>query len=84
MSVTALPTSLKKESEEIFMSFLKEDIYTQFIYYTITFVIVAYTISKGVKKRFERFNNILMPALIGILIILLIYAIQLGWFYESS
>ena len=82
MSVTALPTSLK-ESEEIFMSFLKEDIYTQFIYYTITFAIVAYTISKGVKKGIERFNNILMPALIGILIILLIYAIQLDGFMKA-
>ena len=72
MSVTALPTSLK-ESEEIFMSFLKEDIYTQFIYYTITFAIVAYTISKGVKKGIERFNNILMPALIGIFLALLFF-----------
>ena len=30
MSVTALPASFK-ESEDVFMSFLKEDIYTQFI-----------------------------------------------------
>lgn len=82
MSVTALPASFK-ESEDAFMSFLKEDIYTQFIYYTLTFVIVAYTISKGVKKGIEKLNNILMPALIGILAILLIYTIQLDGFIKA-
>lgn len=82
MSVTALPTSFK-ESEEIFMSFLKEDIYTQFIYYTLTFIMVAYTISKGVKKGIEKLNNILMPSLIGILVILLIYSIQLDGFMKA-
>lgn len=82
MSVTALPASFK-ESEDAFMSFLKEDIYTQFIYYTLTFVIVAYTISKGVKKGIEKLNNILMPALIAILAILLIYTIQLDGFAKA-
>ena len=82
MSVTALPTSFE-ESEKVFMSFLKEDIYTQFVYYTLTFLLVAYTISRGVKKGIEKLNNLLMPSLIGILVILLIYTIQLDGFSKA-
>lgn len=65
------------------MSLLKEDIFTQLIYYTLTFVLVAITISKGVKKGIEKINNILMPALIIILLILLIYSIQLDGFMKA-
>ncbi len=82
ISVTSLPTSFK-ESETLFLSLLKEDIYTQFIYYTLTFVLVAITISKGVKKGIEKMNNILMPSLIIILLILLVYAIQLDGFMKA-
>lgn len=82
MSVTSLPTSFE-ESESIFMGLLKEDVYTQLAYYTLAFVIIAFTISKGVKKGIEKLNNILMPALIIILIILLAYSIQLDGFMKA-
>lgn len=82
ISVTSLPTNFK-ESETIFLSLLKENIYTQLIYYTLTFVLVAITISKGVKKGIEKINNILMPALIIILLILLAYSIQLDGFMKA-
>jgi hypothetical protein len=82
ISVTSLPSNFK-ESETIFLSLLKESIYTQLIYYTLTFVIVAITISKGVKKGIEKMNNILMPSLVIILLILLIYSIQLDGFMKA-
>ena len=82
LSLTALPTSFK-DSENLFSDFLKNDIYTQLIYYTLTFILIALTIANGVKKGIERLNNILMPALILILIALLIYAIQLDGFMKA-
>lgn len=82
LSISSLPTSFK-ESEDVFTNFLKNDILSQFLYYTLTFIIIAYTISKGVKKGIEKLNNILMPSLIGILIFLLIYSIQLDGFYKA-
>ena len=82
LSISSLPTNFK-ESEDVFTNFLKDDILSQFIYYTLTFIIIAYTISKGVKKGIEKLNNILMPSLIGILIFLLIYSIQLDGFYKA-
>lgn len=82
LSLTALPTSFK-DSEELFSNFLKNDIYTQLIYYTLTFILIALTISKGVKKGIEKLNNILMPALILILLLLLVYSIQLDGFIKA-
>ncbi len=82
ISLTALPSSFQN-SEALFSDFLKNDIYSQFIYYTLTFVLIALTISKGVKKGIEKLNNILMPALIIILLILLIYSIQLDGFMKA-
>ncbi|CAM3590505.1 sodium-dependent transporter [Arcobacter aquimarinus] len=82
LSISSLPANFK-ESEEVFSNFVKNDILNQFIYYTLTFIIIAYTISKGVKKGIEKLNNILMPSLIGILIFLLIYSIQLDGFYKA-
>ncbi len=82
ISLTALPSSFQN-SEALFSDFLKNDIYSQFIYYTLTFILIALTISKGVKKGIEKLNNILMPALIIILLILLIYSIQLDGFMKA-
>jgi neurotransmitter:Na+ symporter, NSS family len=82
LSLTALPASFK-DSETLFLGFLKNDIYTQLIYYTLTFALIALTISKGVKKGIEKLNNILMPALMLILLALLIYATQLDGFMKA-
>lgn len=82
VSVSSLPSNFK-ESENLFMSFLKNDILSQIFYYTLACVLIAYTISKGVKKGIEKMNNILMPSLIFILTFLLIYSIQLDGFYKA-
>lgn len=82
LSITSLPTSFE-ESETAFLGFMKNDIYTQLCYYTLTFIIIAFTISKGVKRGIEKLNNILMPALILILLGLLVYAMQLDGFMKA-
>ena len=82
ISITSLPQNFQ-EAETAFMSLLKDDIYIQLFYYTLAIVIIAYTISKGIKKGIEKLNNILMPALIIILLFLLIYSIQLDGFSKA-
>ncbi len=82
ISITALPQNFQ-EAENAFMGLLKEDIYTQIFYYSISMFLVAYTISKGIKKGIEKLNNILMPSLIIILLFLLIYAFQLDGFGKA-
>ena len=82
LSATSLPSSFN-ESENVFMTFLKNDTFSQIFYYSITCLIIAYTISKSVKKGIEKMNNILMPALMIILVCLLIYSIQLDGFFKA-
>jgi len=82
IAATSLPTNVS-EAEVLFLGLLKEDITSQLIYYTIAFLIIAYTISKGVKKGIERLNNILMPALLIILIIMFFYSMTLDGFQQA-
>ena len=82
LALTQLPQDFI-EAEAVFMKLLQQDIYTQLFYYTLAFLTIAYTISKGVKKGIEKLNNVLMPSLILILAILLIYSIQLDGFYKA-
>lgn len=82
VAATALPANVQ-EAESVFMSLLQKDIWTQLFYYTLAFIVIAYTISRGVKKGIEKLNNILMPTLIIILAILLVYAIQLDGFTQA-
>ena len=82
ISLTALPQNFQ-EAETAFMGLLKEDVYTQLFYYSIAILLIAYTISKGIKKGIEKLNNILMPSLIIILLFLLIYSIQLDGFAKA-
>lgn len=82
ISLTALPQNFQ-EAETAFMGLLKEDVYTQLFYYTLAILLIAYTISKGIKKGIEKLNNILMPSLIIILLFLLIYTLQLDGFAKA-
>jgi len=77
-----LPSSVA-EAEEVFMGMLKQDIFSQLFFYTISFLIIAYTISKGVKKGIEKMNNILMPTLLLILVIMFFYSISLDGFDKA-
>ncbi|MGK0255757.1 MAG: NSS family neurotransmitter:Na+ symporter [Arcobacteraceae bacterium] len=82
IAVVSLPSSVS-EAETVFLGLLKEDIYSQIFYYTIAFSIIAYTISKGVKKGIERLNNVLMPTLIIILLLMFFYSMSLDGFKQA-
>ncbi len=82
IAATSLPSSVS-EAETVFMGLLKEDIVSQLIYYTLGFLIIAYTISKGIKKGIERLNNILMPALLIILLCMFFYSMTLDGFQQA-
>ena len=82
IAATALPSSVE-EAQNVFMGLLKEDIFSQVSYYTLAFIIIAYTISKGIKKGVERLNNILMPALLIILLIMFFYSMTLDGFKQA-
>ncbi|MFA7084835.1 MAG: sodium-dependent transporter [Arcobacteraceae bacterium] len=82
VSIIELPKDFK-QAEILFMQLLQEDIYTQLFYYTLAFLVIAYTISKGIKKGIEKLNNILMPSLIIILAILLLYSFTLDGFFQA-
>jgi len=82
IAATSLPSNVS-EAETVFLGLLKEDIVSQIIYYTLGFLIIAYTISKGIKKGIERLNNILMPALLIILVIMFFYSMTLDGFHQA-
>lgn len=82
IAATSLPASVS-EAETVFLGLLKEDITSQLFYYTIAFLIIAYTISKGIKKGIERLNNILMPALLVILLCMFFYSMTLDGFQQA-
>lgn len=82
IAATSLPTSVT-EAETVFLGLLKEDISSQVFYYTVAFLLIAYTISKGIKKGIERLNNILMPALLLILLGMFFYSMTLDGFGQA-
>ncbi len=82
IAITNLPEN-SAQAETVFMTMLKDDIFTQLFYYTLAFLIIAYTISKGVKKGIEKLNNYLMPTLIIILVIMFFYSMTLSGFTEA-
>ena len=82
IAATSLPSSVN-EAQDVFLGLLKEDIFSQVFYYTLAFLIIAYTISKGIKKGIERLNNVLMPALLLILIFMFFYSMTLDGFKEA-
>jgi len=82
IAATALPASVN-EAQNVFLGLLKEEISTQVLYYTLAFIIIAYTISKGIKQGVERLNNILMPALLIILLFMFFYSMTLDGFKQA-
>jgi len=82
ISLTSLPKTVS-EAETVFLGLLKEDVFSQIIYYTIAFFLIAYIISKGVKKGIEKWNNILMPMLLLILGVMFFYSMTLDGFGQA-
>ncbi|MCK9472713.1 sodium-dependent transporter [Sulfurimonas sp.] len=81
-STTALPASIQ-EAETTFTTMLSSDILTQLFYHTLTFLLITYILTKGIKGGIQRLNFILMPILIIILLGMSAYALTLDAFSQS-
>ncbi len=78
-SLEYLPSNVK-EAEATFNLMLQSDFYTQLYYHTLAFVIITYTLTKGIKAGIEKINLVLMPALMIILSGMFIYSMTLDAF----
>lgn len=82
LSINSLPSTLKA-SETAFVSHIKDDIFLQIFYYTLAFIWISYTISKGVKDGIEKLNNFLMPTLFLLLLFMLFYSFTMEGFSKA-
>jgi len=81
-SIYYLPSSVK-EASTIFTTMLHSDFSTQLFYHTVTFLIVTYIITKGIKGGIEKLNLFLMPLLMLILTSMFLYATTLDGFSKA-
>jgi len=77
-----LPTNLK-DAQDIFNQLYSNAPLIQTITHAISVLIVGAILVRGVKGGIEKFNMILMPLLILILLSLMIYAMQFGGFSKA-
>ena len=82
LSLTALPSSVS-EAETLFTSMLKEDIFTQIFYHTLSFVLITAVLVRGIKGGIEKLNFIMMPLLIAIIGGMFLYATTLSGFSQA-
>lgn len=81
-SLTTLPSSVK-EAEAVFGAMLHEGFWTQLFYHTLSFGIITYVLTRGIKGGIEKLNLVLMPSLILILLGMFFYALTLDTFAKS-
>jgi len=81
-SFFSLPSTVK-EAEQTFTAMLHTDITTQIFYHTISFVMITYVLTKGIKGGIEKMNLVLMPTLMLILAGMFIYATTLDTFSQA-
>jgi len=82
VSLTALPSSVE-EAQTLFLGMLQEDMISQIAYYAFSFFLVAFIVSKGIKKGIEKVNTILMPTLIVLLFGMLLYSMSFDSFGKA-
>lgn len=82
LSFGTLPSTIK-EAGGLFGDMVTTDTTGQIFYFTLAFVLTFWIVSRGVKAGIEKFNLILMPLLIIILLALLGYAISLEGFGQA-
>lgn len=82
VSLTALPSSVSA-AESLFTSMLKEDIFTQIFYHTISFILITAVLVRGIKGGIEKLNLILMPLLLLIIGGMFLYATTLSGFSQA-
>ena len=78
-SFFALPKSTA-DAGAMFGKLLTDDLLSQFICFSIVFVMIFWIVSKGIKSGIERMNVWMMPALFILLILMLAYSINFDGF----
>lgn len=78
-----LPQSIET-SDQQFNFLIHYDFLSQFICFTLVFLVVFYVVSKGVKSGIEKLNVWMMPALFILLILMLIYALNKNGFTQAA
>ncbi len=81
-SLFYLPASIG-EAELRFSTMLHSDFFTQFFYHTLAFILITYTLYRGIKGGIEKLNMVLMPSLMLILLGMFAYAVSLDAFSRS-
>ena len=81
-SVATLPSSVE-EAEATFSAMLEKDFWTQLFYHTLSFGMITYVLTRGIKGGIEKLNFVLMPSLILILLGMFLYALTLDTFSKS-
>lgn len=82
LSFTTLPASVDL-AEKYFLNYSQTNLLSQISYFTFVFVLIAFIISKGIKKGIEKLNNMLIPALFIIFILMFFYSITLSGFPKA-
>ncbi len=82
VAITALPASVS-EAETHFGQMLGAGIFTQIVFHTLSFVIIAAILVRGIKSGIERLNLILMPLLFLIIGGMFLYATTLDGFVQA-
>ncbi|MBD3797161.1 MAG: sodium-dependent transporter [Campylobacterales bacterium] len=81
-SFISLPANVK-EAEITFGVMLHSDFSTQLFYHTVSFAIITYTLTKGIKSGIEKINLVLMPTLMIILSVMFFYSLTLDAFPKA-
>ncbi|OCL92498.1 sodium-dependent transporter [Arcobacter porcinus] len=82
LSFTTLPASVDL-AEKYFVNYSQTNLLSQISYFTFVFFLIAFIISKGIKKGIERLNNMLIPALFIIFILMFFYSLTLSGFPKA-
>ncbi|MDD4884418.1 sodium-dependent transporter [Sulfuricurvum sp.] len=82
VAMIQLPSSVS-EAETTFNTMLKQGLGTQIFFHTIAFLITTAVVAKGIKGGIEKFNMVLMPALMLILGVMFVYAFNMDGFSQA-
>jgi neurotransmitter:Na+ symporter, NSS family len=82
LSFGTLPATVE-EAEGVFTALMNHSIGTQIFFHTLAFMIITAVLVRGIKGGIEKFNLILMPALILIIGGMLVYVMSLESFPKA-
>ncbi len=82
VALTGLPTNLQ-DAQNIFNTLYASSPWLQITFHTLSTAIVAAILFGGIKNGIEKFNLLLMPTLIVILLGLMVYAMQFEGFSKA-